>query len=113
MLMRYQGRDCNYFMQDGAICHTSKHSMGWPRENWVKVVPWPGNSPDLNPIENAWNMIKNRLENRQFKNLVELEECIKDVWCKEITPEYMAKLLRSRLLRLAQVIAADGYQTKY
>ena len=25
----------------------------------IEVLDWPGNSPDLNPIENAWNKIKN------------------------------------------------------
>ena len=72
MLSRYRERGCTFFFQDGAPCHTSKHSMGWLKDNGVKVLPWPGNSPDLNPIENAWNVIKNRLKNRQFKNLGEL-----------------------------------------
>ena len=95
LLPWYQGRHCNWFMQDGAPCHTSKHSMGWLRDKGVRVLPWPGNSPDLNPIENAWNLIKNRLENCKFKNLAELEACIKMVWCREVTPRYMAKLERS------------------
>ena len=100
-------------MQDGAPCHTSRHSMGWLRKEGVQVLPWPGNSPDLNPIENAWNLMKNRLENRQFKNLEELKAEIIDVWCKEVTPQYIEALARSMPKRLAMVIEKNGFQTKY
>ena len=43
------------FQQDGAPAHTSKLSQQWCLDNfpnyWAKDV-WPGNSPDLSPIEN-------------------------------------------------------------
>ena len=113
LLPRYRGRECTVFMQDGAPCHTSRHSMGWLEKEGVQVLPWPGNSPDLNPIENCWNLMKNRLENRQFKNLEELKEEIKDVWCREVTPEYIETLARSMPKRLANCIEKNGFQTKY
>ena len=43
------------FQQDGAPCHTSKMTLDWMQKHlnsyWGKGV-WPGNSPDLSPIEN-------------------------------------------------------------
>ena len=43
------------FQQDGAPVHTSKVALKWLENNlnsfWGKGV-WPGNSPDLSPIEN-------------------------------------------------------------
>ena len=43
------------FQQDGAPAHTSKVAIKWLENNlnsfWGKGV-WPGNSPDLSPIEN-------------------------------------------------------------
>ena len=43
------------FQQDGAPAHTYKVAMKWLENNlnafWGKGV-WPGNSPDLSPIEN-------------------------------------------------------------
>ena len=44
------------FCQDGAPCHRAKTTQNWLKDNvgsfWPKEE-WPGNSPDLNPIENV------------------------------------------------------------
>jgi hypothetical protein len=43
-----------YFLQDGASCHKSKIISFWFQERLnIKLIDWLGNSPDLNPIENA------------------------------------------------------------
>jgi len=36
-------------------------------------MDWPSNSPDLNPIENLWAIVKRNVELRRPKNLSELE----------------------------------------
>jgi hypothetical protein len=41
------------FQQDDAPpCHTAKVCQVWFMDNIVKLLSCPGNSPDLNPIEN-------------------------------------------------------------
>ena len=113
MLPWYRGRNCSFFMQDGAPCHKSGHSMGWLAEKEVRVLDWPGNSPDLNPIENCWHIMKNKLEQKEKKNLDELKQEIVNIWCTEITPEYCRALARSMPSRCAAVIKAQGGATKY
>ena len=64
----------------------------------------PANSPDLNPIENLWSIIKRRVyvNGRQFKTKNELWEAIFDVW-KNITPQEIKNLIVSVDKRLFTV----------
>jgi len=40
------------FQQDLARCHCSKEVKNFLSDNNIAVLKWPGDSPDLNPIEN-------------------------------------------------------------
>ena len=58
----------------------------WIAENQIKVLDWPGNSPDLNPIENLWIILKRYVKRHLLKNMQELIYYIKQVWYTEISP---------------------------
>ena len=64
------------FQQDNAPAHSSKQTKAWLNANNIKVMKWPPCSPDLNPIENFWSILKLKIykNGRQFKNNDELWE---------------------------------------
>ncbi len=49
------------FKQDLAPTHTAKGTKNWFNDNDVTVLDWPANSPDLNPIENLWSIVKRKM----------------------------------------------------
>ena len=52
-------------MQDGCSNHTNKWNKAIFVEFMVELLDWPGNSPDLNPIEHIWRLLKNRAAARR------------------------------------------------
>jgi transposase len=55
--------------------------MAWlnARHN-ITLIKWLGNSPDLNPIENALNWIKNLLKSTSCKKMEEWKADIRRMW---------------------------------
>jgi DDE superfamily endonuclease len=104
------------FLQDGAPCHTSKKSMAVlkEKEKEFTVMDWPGNSPDLNPIENLWAIMKGRLKkDHSITSLQKLEEAIKKMWVSDVPNSLCKRLARSMRKRIRRCIANGGQMTKY
>lgn len=45
------------YMYDGAPCHRAKSMKSYLSSVNLQVLKWPGNSPNLNPIDNVWNQL--------------------------------------------------------
>lgn len=104
---------CEIFLHDSAPCHKAKLVTQWLNENRIEVLDWPSYSPDLNPIENMWAILKKLVSEKNISSLQHLQQVITDVWCKEITPQLCQKLASSMPSRIDKVIKNKGQATKY
>ncbi len=65
------------FQQDLAPAHTAKGTKSWFNDHGVTVLDWPANSPDLNPIENIWSIVKRKMRDIRPNNADDLKAAIK------------------------------------
>ncbi len=61
------------FQLNLAAAHTDKGTKGWFNAHGVTVLDWPANSPDLNPIENLWGIVKRKMRYARPNNADDLK----------------------------------------
>ncbi len=82
------------------------------KKNRVKVIQWPSMSPDLNPIEHLWGILKRQVEHHSPSSIQSLKEVILEEW-KKIDLAKCRQLVHSMPRRLGAVIKNHGGHTKY
>ena len=78
----------------------------------IPRMNWPVNSPDLNPIENCWKILKDRVNKWKAKRKENLFEIAENIW-NDIPTEMLRNINDSMPKRVQAVIAAHGGTTKY
>jgi transposase len=103
------------FQQDNDPTHTAKLVKEYLQDQSYKVMEWPPQSPDLNPIENMWALLKRRLTEYETatKSMNELYERVTEAWYDQMKPEECQKVIESMPRRIRACIRAKGKWTKY
>ena len=114
--INYYGKTAGdvFFQQDNDSKHTSQKAKDWFSDHGYKVLSWPAQSPDLNPIEHLWDHLKRKLGEYEVapNGMLELWERVEEEWNK-IEAKVCQNLIESMPRRVAAVLKADGGHTKY
>ena len=102
-------------MEDGAPVHRSNAPKKWREDQGLTKLDWPANSPDLNPIENIWAILKDAVQHRHTprpKTVDEMKEALQMEW-EKIPGSSLSKLLSSMPARMQAGIKAKGGPTRW
>ncbi|GFU68442.1 transposable element Tcb1 transposase [Trichonephila clavipes] len=98
------------FQDDNTPCHRAKVVQKWLTVNRMN---WPGQSHDLNPIENLWFKIGYEIPKKKPSNKRELIEALIFSFNHIATKDLILKLVHSMPKRCRAVIEANGGPIKY
>lgn len=128
VIEQFEGEEIIYFMQDNAGIHRWNPVKEW-LENLrtthgvqVEVIKWPPYSPDLNPIEHVWAILKalfhkmypDMWKEKGPKHIIRRRIEAGILRCWELIPSsYFDRLVESMPDRIEAVIASEGWYTKY
>lgn len=109
------------YQQDNAPIHRSAATEYWFETHGIWVMEWPPHSPDLNPIEPVWSLLKRELF-RRYPNLangrrrnvdwIDFKAALIDSW-NHLDQDTIDRLIVSVPRRIKAVLEARGWYTKY
>ena len=66
--------------QDNDSEHKSELTQQFLSSEVAEIIDRPSNSPDANPVENFWSIIKRRVKKQKPTNLEELDKFLHEEW---------------------------------
>ena len=102
------------FQHDNDPKHTSKVAQKYLQNKKIVVLDWPSQSPDMNPIEHGWRIVKDKIFSRidHATKLDQVFEIAKEEWNK-LDLSYFQNLIKSMPRRIEAVYQARGRHMKY
>jgi hypothetical protein len=101
-------------MDDNARHHRARIVNEYLQQETIERMDWPAKSPDLHPIEHAWDILQRQISNRQNQSnsLQELADALVDEWSRIPQVEFQT-LIRSFQNRCGEVFRVRGGHTRY
>ena len=99
-------------MHDGAPSHTARATRALLQANRINALPWSSLSPDLNPIENIWDVIDERIRSRVSLNILNLERFVFEEW-NGVAHLTLRNYIASMRCRCQAVVNANGGHTRF
>ncbi|KAL9591457.1 MAG: hypothetical protein Q9179_007703 [Wetmoreana sp. 5 TL-2023] len=83
------------------------------RKNQIKLLIHPAQSPDLNPMEAIWNMLKQRLRKHPPPPTIdELKKLLRRIWWEEISQDEIRARIAEMPARCAMLCETGGQAIK-
>lgn len=109
-----------HVMQDNAPSHSAARTIRELNERNISPVEWPPFSPDLNPIENVWKLMKDFVQNKypdlgqgKQRSEEEIRRIIKEAWDEAVDADELENLIESMPRRIRDVYEANGGPIEY
>lgn len=101
-------------MQDGAPAHTARATLDHIKKAFPTVwTDWPGNSPDLNPVEHIWARLQDSvLKPPRPRNREQLIRRVQQEW-DAVNQEDLRNLVESFGARVLECLEKNGNSTHY
>jgi len=103
-------------MQDHAPGHAAKATIAELERRGIQLIFWPAFSPDLNPIETVWDIMKNWIQDHypgyDTMSYQMIRGAVIEAW-EAVGWQELKDLLLSMPARCEAVIAANGMYTKF
>ena len=105
------------FMHDNAQSHSARIATEYLERVFArhgKIMRWPACSPDLNPIENLWSILKQNIYSggRQYNSKDDLWNAILTA-AKDISSDEIESLTSSMDQRLFALVNKNGNYIRY
>jgi transposase len=102
------------FQEDGDPKHQSSKTIKWKEKTGLKfLINWPANSPDLNPIDNLWAMLKKAISLKKPVGVEATKQLLLQEWLRLEADGVVMNLIRSMPRRIRAVIQSKGNVIDY
>ena len=111
-MKEFSGEENVVMQMDNARYHWTNQVLQFYQKNNIKVIDWPPYSPDLNPIENLWSIMKDKLKGKKFISMRSLKSKLIKLW-ENIDEDLVKRLCESIYNRIDTWMETKGGLINY